>query len=66
MTELAPVLARILLRYLSGALVAYGMIAPEHAEIITMDPDLAIIVGAGIGAAVEAAYAIARRTGRPT
>jgi preprotein translocase subunit Sec61beta len=66
MTDLVPVLARILLRYAAGALVTWGIVAPEDAQILAMDPDLAILVGAGLGAVVEAAYAIARRNGGAT
>lgn len=66
MREYVPVFARIVLRYLAGMLVAYGLIAPEHAELISMDPDLALIVGAAIGALVEGAYALAKRKGWAT
>lgn len=60
---LAP-LTRILARYLAGALVAYGLMAPHDAA--ALHPDLVAFVGAGLGAAVEAAYAFARRRGWAT
>jgi preprotein translocase subunit Sec61beta len=66
MTDLLPVLSRIFLRYLAGALVAFGMIGPEDAQIITMDPDLALVVGAVLGVVVEGAYTWARRHGGAT
>ena len=66
MREIVPVLSRIALRYFAGALVAYGLIAPEDAQVITMDPDVALLVGAALGAIVEGAYALARRKGWAT
>ena len=66
MNELLPVLARIALRYLAGALVAFGIIAPEDAQIITMDPEIVLLVGTVLGIVVEGAYAWARRHGGPT
>lgn len=63
---MAPVLARIILRYLSGALVAYGIIPHEVGAELAMDPDLALIVGAAVGAITEAAYAITKRKGGAT
>jgi hypothetical protein len=66
MTELAPVIARIGLRYLAGALVAFGIIAPEDAQIIHTDPEIVMLAGLVLGAVVEGAYAWARRHGGPT
>lgn len=54
-------IARILARYIAGALVAYGLFsAPDAAAI---EPDLVTLLGAVIGAAVEVAYAVAKRAG---
>ncbi len=63
MPDLIPVLARILLRYVSGALVAYGLIPHEVGADLAMDQDVALVVGAVLGAAAEGFYAIARRKG---
>lgn len=64
--DLIPVIARILLRYLSGALVAYGVIPHEAGAELAMDPDLALVVGAAMGAAVEAFYAVVKAKGGKT
>ena len=65
-----PVLVRIGLRYLAGALVAKGFLAPEMGVEIANDMDLQALIeiGAGlaIGAATEAAYYLARRLGWAT
>lgn len=66
MIDLVPVYTRILMRYVSGALVSWGLLAPEEAQLLAMDPDLAIILGAGVGALVEGAYAWAKRQGGAT
>ena len=56
----APV-ARIVLRYLVGA-----VIGAAQADALVGDPDVVTAVALGIGAAVEAAYAIAKRRGWAT
>lgn len=60
-------LARISLRYLAGALVAYGLISPGDASFINTDPDLVEAISAGLGVAIavgtEWAYRLARRLG---
>lgn len=61
----API-ARIVLRYAVGAAVMYGMIGAETGEHLVVDPDLTLIVGAVIGAAVEAVYAHAKKKGWAT
>ncbi|WP_283177903.1 hypothetical protein [Gemmobacter sp. 24YEA27] len=58
------VIARIIARYLAGALVAYGLL--EHPDARAVEPDLAILIGAGIGMLTEGAYALARRFGWAT
>lgn len=60
------VISRILSRYLSGALVAYGMLPVETGAEMAMDPDVALAIGAAIGALTEGAYALARRLGWAT
>jgi hypothetical protein len=64
---MSPAIARIILRYLSGALVAYGLLAPEDAAALAYDPqlvaDVAIGVGAALTFAVEGFYWAARKFG---
>jgi hypothetical protein len=57
---IAP-LSRIAARYLSGALVTYGLISP--ADAAALQPEFVIIAGALIGAATEAVYALAVKKG---
>lgn len=57
------ILARILARYASGALVAYGFIPHEVGQELAMDPDIALMLGAVIGLAAEGFYAFARARG---
>mgnify|MGYP003459522747 CR=1 FL=1 len=61
--DLIPVIARIIARYASGALVAYGVIPHEAGAELAMDPDLALMIGAGLGALTEGFYALAVRFG---
>lgn len=61
----API-ARIILRYLSGAFVTYGLIGAETGEYLAVDPDLTLMLGGAIGAAVEFAYAFAKKRGWAT
>jgi len=56
----APV-ARIVIRYGVGAVI--GM---AQAEQLAADPDIVTVVAIGIGAAVEAAYTLAKRKGWQT
>lgn len=60
------VIARILARYLSGALVSYGLIPHEAGADLAVDPDVALVIGAAIGAATEGVYAFARKRGWTT
>lgn len=60
---IAP-LSRIAARYIAGALVTYGLVTPADAALL--QPEIVIAVGAMIGAAVEAAYALAVRKGWTT
>ena len=57
------IIARILARYASGALVAYGLIPHEVGQEIAMDPDVALLLGAVIGGVAECFYAFARARG---
>lgn len=61
-----PVIARIFLRYASGALVAYGVIPHEVGAELAMDQEVALILGGVIGAATEGFYAFAKRKGWTT
>jgi hypothetical protein len=70
MTVLTGPVARIILRYLSGALVAIGLLLPGDAIDINADPEIisavAMLVGAVVGIAVETVYALAKRMGWKT
>ncbi|NPD13714.1 hypothetical protein HOY34_00675 [Xinfangfangia sp. D13-10-4-6] len=57
------VFARILARYIAGALVAVGVIDAGLGETLAIDPELALFLGAILGAGVEGTYALARRFG---
>lgn len=54
---------RIALRYVAGYLVIKGLLPADLAEMIANDPEIVALIGLGIGAAVEGAYALARRFG---
>jgi hypothetical protein len=62
-----PAIARIILRYISGALVAYGLLAPDDASALAFDHQLVADVAIGVGAvltfAVEGFYWFAKRAG---
>lgn len=64
--DLIPVVSRIILRYLSGALVAYGMIPVEAGAALAVDQELALVLGAAIGAATEGVYAWVKSRGGNT
>lgn len=68
--RLAAPVARIAIRYLTGALAYWGLFSPETAAVLSVDPDLfavvAPIVAAILAAGTEGAYAIARRRGGAT
>lgn len=63
MTQL---IARIILRYVAGILVGWGLLGQETGYQIANDPDLAILLGMGIAAITEGAYLVARKRGDPT
>ena len=56
----API-ARIILRYAVGAIVG-----ASQAELLIGDPDVVAMVALSTGAAVEAAYVLAKRKGWAT
>ena len=56
----API-ARIILRYIVG-----GVVGLEAGDLLAGDPDIVFYVAMGIGAAVEAAYAFAKKKGWTT
>ena len=60
------VISRIIARYLSGALVSYGAVSPEVGADLAMDPDVALVLGAIIGAATEGIYTWAKKMGYAT
>ena len=60
------VISRIIARYLSGALVSYGAISPEVGANLAIDPDVALVLGAIIGAATEGIYTWAKKRGWAT
>ncbi len=61
---------RIALRYGVGALVAHGILSGSLGNIISTDPDVAmlaeVIVGGLLGAISEGYYALAKKYGWPT
>ncbi|WP_313666298.1 hypothetical protein [Shinella sp.] len=63
---MTAIIARILLRYGAGALVALGLVDADIASQIGADPDLLVLVGAGVALAVEMAYATAKKLGWAT
>lgn len=63
-TSIVAPLSRIMGRYIAGALVTYGLIAPD--AVGALEPELIALAGAVIGAAVEVAYTLARRKGWTT
>jgi len=60
------VILRIAMRYLSGALVSYGVIPHDVGADLAVDPDVALVLGAIIGAVTEAGYAYAKKRGWTT
>lgn len=60
------VIARIVARYVSGALASYGLVSPEVGAELAMDPDVALVMGAIIGAVTEGVYTWAKSKGWAT
>lgn len=67
---LTPVIVRLIMRYLSGALVAWGFVAPDRGPEVIADADLqtllTVVIGALLAIAAELWYKRARETGGPT
>lgn len=63
-------IVRIITRYGSGALVAWGLVAPDRGPEILADADLQTVLTVGVGlvlgAVTEWWYGRAKRTGGPT
>jgi hypothetical protein len=61
---------RILLRYGSGLLIAKGLLDDETGNMLVADPDVAqtieLALGAGMGAASEVWFMLAKRYGWTT
>jgi tetrahydromethanopterin S-methyltransferase subunit E len=64
--DFIPVIVRIFLRYVSGALVAYGVLPAEVGAEMAMDQELALVLGTALGALVEGAYAWVKARGGRT
>lgn len=68
-TMLAP-LARVLLRYVAGALAGYGIAVNAAGYVLADDPDMVFLVSCGLsalfGAVVEGFYALAKKRGWST
>ncbi len=64
---MASVIIRILLRYMSAALIAKGFLSPDLGGFITTDPDVVSAIEVGVGLSVgliaEGWYVLARRFG---
>lgn len=60
------VIARIIMRYLAGALVAWGLITAEAGQALGSDADLTLLLGVAIGAVAEWGYALAKKYGWAT
>lgn len=71
---MSAVFVRILLRWLAGALVTYGVLTADLADIITSDPDIVtaleqgmtVLAGILAGVLAEAWYYLAKRLGWAT
>ena len=52
---------RILLRYVAGALIAKGIIAPEIGAAMTSDPEFVqVVAGVAVALITEAGFVIAK------
>jgi hypothetical protein len=47
-----PIFVRIFLRYLAAVLVARGLLGADDAAAIAGDPDIAMMIEVGVGAAI--------------
>ena len=63
MQPFLPQLARVLARYLSGALMTAGFLAPGLGAELARDPEVLGLIGLALGAGTETAWALAVRKG---
>ena len=63
---MTAIVARIIARYVAGALVAYGLIPHELGQEFAVDPDVALAIGGILTVVTEVAYAFARKKGWAT
>ena len=56
-------MARIILRFVAGALVGAGLVSVGAGEFIKEDPDLAFLVAGVLAAVSEGFYALAKKKG---
>jgi hypothetical protein len=63
---MSAVLARIALRYAAAALITRGLLAPEDGAMLTDDPDLQMLAGAGLATLAEGWRIVAKRMGWAT
>jgi len=60
-------IARIIIRYVAGALIARGLFSPADGDFINANPDIEEIMTAAVGAAImagtEVFYYLAKRWG---
>lgn len=63
--QYAPI-ARIVLRYIVGAGVMYGLIGAETGEYLVVDPEITLMLSTGIGVVIEWVYAYAKKKGWAT
>ena len=63
MQPFLPQLARVFARYLSGALMTAGFLAPGLGAELARDPEVLGLIGLALGAGTETAWALAVRKG---
>lgn len=59
-------ISRILIRYLVGALVMFGVLLPDDAQHWIADPDVYLIVSGILAFSTEFAYGYAKKKGWTT
>lgn len=63
---MTAVIARILARWIAGALIGYGLVGAETGAQLAVDPDVALLLAGIVGAVTEGAYVLAKRKGWAT
>lgn len=63
---MTSVLARIALRYAAAALITRGLLSADDGITVMNDPDLQLLVGAGLAAVAEGWRIVAKRMGWAT